>query len=391
MNSTKVLKVPQPDQFQNQFWSRPPFKIEKISKAPLKTHYEPKPFPLKKEQVANPSKKLMKEEEKGKWVYQNKENFSINDNSFTEMVKLPITKTPNKAKKFTSPSFLQLEKEVKLSSFELNHQESSGDFYDEERIAFEDEYGIDKDDIFKIDETDDFEDQNVLAENHENLDSALLRNENNETQQNQQENDSCSGLKKGIDNDAIIADVSTVDGLSMYEDLLEYTQKKIPEDEELEKIDIFFSGLVSKQEANDNVTHIDCNFSKANEEDFEEEKINTCLNKTPSENYPMLVDFKEDDYEMDIERAFNNGAMLEETVPLMKKHSYRMERGLSLFEEQQDMFMDDVSMNLSKKNSRERSYSKFTEDDWYRKDWRNHAITEQSIMSVDEKEFEDME
>mmetsp|Transcript_14111 Transcript_14111/g.15789 ORF Transcript_14111/g.15789 Transcript_14111/m.15789 type:complete len:208 (+) Transcript_14111:632-1255(+) len=177
----------------------------------------------------------------------------------------------------------------------------------------------------------------------------------------------------------------------MYEDLLEYTAKKQPEDEELENIDIFLADVVSKIEPNDNVTHFDCNFSKVNEDDFEEEKINTCLNKTPSESFPVLVDFKDDDYEMDLEKAFKNGPLCEDSVPLMKKHSYRMERGFSLFEEQPDMFIEEIPMKLNSKNSRERSYSKFTDDDWYKKDWRNHAITEQSIISVNENKCEEME
>jgi len=104
----------------------------------------------------------------------------------------------------------------------------------------------------------------------------------------------------------------------------------------------------------------------------------------------MMVDFKDEDYDMEMEKALLNSPMFEETVPLMKKHSYKMERGLSLFEEHPDMFTDDFKVEIQKISLRERSYSKFTEDEWYRKEWKNHVATDQSNLSAKDQKFENI-
>ena len=104
----------------------------------------------------------------------------------------------------------------------------------------------------------------------------------------------------------------------------------------------------------------------------------------------MMVDFKDEDYDMEMEKALLNSPMFEETVPLMKKHSYKMERGLSLFEEQPDMFTDDFKVEIQKISLRERSYSKFTENEWYRKEWKNHVATDQSNLSAKDQKFENI-
>lgn len=391
MNCTKVFKASHSEQFPNQFCNRAPFKIEKMPKHQIKREYPPKPFPLKKEHVANPTKKRLKEEEKGRWNFQNKENTSYNATSFGELIKLPVDSQTPKKQKFFSESLKQLEKEVKLANLEFNHQERPGDSYNDERVALEDEYGLPEDNMFKIDVTDEYEEQEDLAQEYENLNSSHPLNKSAVTPPTEEVQDSCDGLKKGIDNDAIIAELSTVDGISAIEEFMESSTKKKSEDEELENIDIFFHDLKAKPEGVENFTHYDCNFSKVNEDDSEEEKINTCKNQLTSEKFPMLVDFKEDDYEMDIEKILYNHAMYEETVPLMKKSSLRMERGLSLFEDHADGFLDDFPMKLEKTNSRERSYSKFTEDEWYKRDLPKNLDNENSQQCKEEDKFEDIQ
>lgn len=391
MNSTKVLKPAHSEQFESQFCHWPPFKVEKMPKHTLKRDFPPIPFPLKKEHVANPTKKRLNEEEKGKMAIQNKENVGHNTTNLQKLIK-PSNPTPEGGKKkYFSQSLKLLEKEVKLAQLEFSHQEGPGDFYDDERVALEDEYGLPQDDIFKIDATDEYEEQPKTPQKFENFNDSEKLNKQSLTPRNEAPQDSCDGLKKSIDNDALIADVSTVDGLSMYEDLLEYTTKKQPEDEELEKIDIFFHDLKGKAESGENLTNFDCNFSKANEEDFEEEKINTCKNQTPSESYLLPVDFKDEEYELDLEKALYNSPMCEEPIPLMKKSSLRMERGLSLFEDPSGGFLDDLKLHNQNEIARERSYSRFTEEGWYPKDFENNIVPEPSIPTVQEQKFEDIQ
>lgn len=390
MNSTKVMKVPHSEQFMDNFYPAAPFKIERFPKHPLKRDSLPKPFPLKKEHVANPTKKRLNEEEKGKWSFNNKENLGYNKRVIGEVVKMPpVSHTPTKPRYFSS-SLKKLEKEVKIAQFELTEKEGPGDLYNDERLALENEYGLDQDDIFNFDAEDEYEEQDELAEKYENLNNSHPINNIRTTQEREENQETCDGLKKGIDNDALIADVSTDDEVSLYEDYIVFIKRNQSEGEiENNEISAFDSQM--KPDVIGNPSLYDCGFSKAFEEDFEEEKINTRQNKSPSESYLMMVDFKDDDYEMDLEKALHNSPMYEQTVPLMKKSSLRMERGLSLFEDHSGGFLDDFPAELQKKQSRERSYSKFSEDAWYNKEWHNNFITEQSHASCVEEKFEDIQ
>lgn len=391
MNSTKVLKYTNVEHISNNFMAPAVFKITRFPKPLVKSPYPPKPFPLKVTHVANPPKMYQKEEEKVRRPLQNKENLNVNKPFAKKMEKLPSLLGTGNSLPQKVTKLVKLEPEVKLTGVEFKKQFSSEDLYTDERVALEDEYGLPKEDIFHIDETDNFEIQSVPADNYENLNTAQRREQESSSNSNGEATEGCSGLKKGIDNDAIIADISTMDGLSMYEDIIEGTQKKLWEDEDYENLDIFFTENKQKSEANDNLTHFDCTFSKAHDEDFEEEKVQKSVNKTPSEKFPFHVDFKDEDYEGEFDHLFYDVPMMEDSVPLFKKQSYKQERGLSLFEEEVKLFREDLSSRFGNEDCRNRSLSKITVDDWYKKDWRNHALTENSGVSVAENECANME
>lgn len=396
MNSTKVLESQYPEQFSDLFWNQPVFKVTKFPRHCLKEPFEHKPFPLKKEHVATPSNRFLNEEEEGKWIYHNKENLSLNQNA-KQVNNAPKVEKLKSLQTRQLMGLIKIEKEVKLTDFDMIHQSELEENYDEERVALENEYGLPSDDIFEINETEEFEAQIEIAESYNNLNNSHPMNQENSQEEVQPSTETCDGLKKGIDNDAIIADISTMDGLSMFGDLLEINEKKVWEDEELENIKIFFSDLGADCEASENLTHFDCTISKCHEEDLEEEKINTHVNKTSSENFPMVVDFQDEDYEMAFESAFYISPLDEQSVPLMKKTSYRLNRGFSLFEDSPEMFVEDPSNRFKGDASRQRSYSKFTEDEWYKMDWRNQMIVDKAdaylqqvkdnIMQVDEPEY----
>jgi hypothetical protein len=386
MNSTKVLESSYPKQFSDLFWKKPVFKVTKLTRHCLKEPFDPKPFPLKKEHVANPSNMFVKEEEKGTWIYHNQENLNINHNinAINNVHKSKDKKNIKTLQKLQQVGLVKIEKEVKLTDFEINHQLESDEYYTEERVALENEYGLPSDNIFEINETEEFENQPEFAESYQNLNNSHPMNqEYTKKEEEQPSTETCDGLKKGIDNDALFADVSTMDGLSMFGDLLEIVEKKIWEDEELENIEIFFPDLIVEGNASENLTHFDCTISKGHEEDLEEEKIDTHVNKTTSEIFPLVVDFQEDDYEMSFESAFYN-PLIEQSVPLMKKQSYRLNRGFSLFEDAPEMFAEDPSNRHINDTSRQRSYSKFTEDEWYKMDWRNPMMVDQPDTYLNE-------
>lgn len=391
MNSTKVLKYTNVEHISSNFMAPAVFKITRFPKPVVKSPYPPKPFPLKVTHVANPPKMYQNEEEKVRKPLQNKENLNVNKPFAKKMQKNPTPVETGITLQRKVTKLIKLEPEVKLKGVELKKQCSSEDLYTEERVALEDEYGLTRDDLFQIDETDNFEAQSMDVENYENLNVPQHTEQESSTNVNGEAAEGCSGLKKGIDNDAIIADISTMDGLSMYEDIIEGTQKKLWEDEDYENLDIFFTENKQKSEANDNLTHFDWNISKAHDEDFEEEKVQKSVNKTPSEKFPFQVDFKDEDYEGEFDHLFYDAPMLEDSVPLFKKQSYKQERGLSLFEEEVKLFREDLSNRFDYEDCRNRSLSKITVDDWYKKDWRNHALTENSGASAAENECANME
>lgn len=331
------------------------------------------------------------EEEKAKKAQQNKENVSLNKSVFPKMQKIEQDKKPSLVNTTLKTSPKYSEKEVKLTSGNLNKQGSVDDMYTEERVAIEDAYGIPNDELFKLDETDDYETQSMVAGNYEKLNTVQPSELERDSNLNDGPTETCNELKKGIDNDFIIADITTMDGLSMYEDLLEGTEKKTWEEEDYENINIFFRDVYQQSDAPFATSHIDCTISKGHDEDFEEEKVQKPANKTSSENFPMMVDFKEDDTEMDFESAFYTSGMVENSVGLKKNKSNRQERGFSFFENSPPMFAPDFSSNLGESIGRNRSLSKITVDEWYRKDWRNPVPSEKSGFSHIEHEEEKMD
>lgn len=365
----------------------PVFKVTRYQKEHLKNAYPAKPFPLSKNHVANPPKMYHKEEEKVKRNQNNKENITINRREISKLQKLEKPQKSHSGESRKLPALNTLEKEVKLTSVEFNKQKSSDELYNDERIALEDEYGLNKDDLFKLDETDDYETQSMLAESYEKLNSTHPMNQISNSNNNGDSTETCNDLKKGIDNDEIIADITTMDGLSMYEDILEGTQKKLVEDEEIENLNVFLKDVYQQSESQ---FLLDSN-TKIKPDSLEEEKVAKTGNKSTSENFQMMVDFKDDDYEMDFEAAFYNVPTPEASVPLFKKNSSRQERGFSLFEDSPQMFESEYFNKQSDVMGRNRSMSKITVDDWYKKDWRNHAPTEKSGLSVTEKDCDDMD
>lgn len=369
----------------------PIFKITKCPRVTMKGAFVQQPFPLSTSQVTNPLRLYQMEEEKAKKINQNKENISLNKPVFPKMQKIEaekkgvVSNTPSKVAPNSS------EKEVKLTSGNLNKQGSVDDMYSEERVALEDAYGLPNDELFNIDETDDYEVQSMDGGNYEKLNNASPTEQESDSNENDEPTETCNELKKGIDNDFIIADITTMDGLSMYEDILEGTEKKLWEDEDYENINIFFRDVYQQSDAPFATSHFDCAISKCHDEDFEEEKVQKPLNKTTSENFPMMVDFKEDDTEMDFESVFYTSVMLDSSVNLRKNKSNRQERGLSFFEHSPQMFAPDFSSNLGESIGRNRSLSKITVDEWYMKDWRNAVHSEKSGFSRIEKEEDKME
>jgi PBP1b-binding outer membrane lipoprotein LpoB len=79
--------------------------------------------------------------------------------------------------------------------------------------------------MFQIQENEKFESQSMSHEQELNLNNSQAVDLLNGPVEGNTGEGNCNGLKKGIDNDAIIADISTMDGLSMYEDIIEDTQK----------------------------------------------------------------------------------------------------------------------------------------------------------------------
>lgn len=184
-------------------------------------------------------------------------------------------------------------------------------------------------------------------------------------------------LNKGIDNDVIVADLSTLDGLSLYGDMFDQYQKKCFEDE-YENIDLIIEDFNSPLYEADNMNQYDNTVSKGHEEDFEEEKkIQKPFFRSSPEKYSYIIDFKDEDYEMEIQENFYNSPMIEDNILLQKKYSYRTERSISLLEEQAILFADDIQPKICESPNRERSFSKVVEDEWYRKDWRLKNYNEQ--------------
>jgi hypothetical protein len=352
---------------------------------------------MEKDMKLSRSKFYRMEEEKANTFVINKENISYNEPGVSELQN--ILKTEKSKYKYFNrrPEFKKQEKEVKLNEVEFGAQDSSRDQYNDERVALEDEYGLPKDDMFQIQENEQFESQSMSHEQELNLNnSQVVDLLNGSVEGNAGEGD-CNGLKKGIDNEAIIADISTMDGLSMYEDIIEGTQKKQWEDEDLENVDIFFTDSHPRSEVNDNITHFDWSHSKGFEEDLEEEKVQKSVGKISSENFPKSVDFRDEEIDMEVEALLYDPQFFEESVPLLKKNSYREERGFSFFEEQPLMFPEEFSLNSNISGLRNRSMSKLTLDDWYGKDWRSNNFqndycptfkaNNQEEMQVEEPEY----
>lgn len=372
-------------------WVEPVFKVTRFPRPVLKEPYFIDSCRMKKDMMLSRPKLYRMEEEKASTIDANKENFSYNEPDFRELQKI-LKSEKSKYKYFNRKSeFENQEREVKLADVEIEIQDSSKDQYNDERVAIEDEYGLPKFDMFQIQETEQFESQSVVHEQEQNsINSQVVDRSNGPVEENVDEGN-CNGLKKGIDNDAIIADMTTMDGLSVFEDIIEGTQKKQWEDEDLENIDIFFADSHPRSEANDNLTHFEWSQSKGFEEDLEEEKVQKSVGKISSENFPKSVDFREEDADMEVEALMYNSQFFEESVPLLKKNSYREERGFSLFEEKPLMFPEEFSLNSKISGLRNRSMSKLTSDDWYGKDWRNHHFQNDYCPTFKPEDHEGME
>lgn len=399
MNSTKVLKQPNFEHMPHSMVGHPAvFKIRRCHKPFYKEPFKPAPFPLKVDSYPNPPKMYQMEEEKAKKPSLEKENISLNSWAQRRMEMKPVAIGAKPTQHDVTPKpkvqkLVKLEKEVKLTGVDLNMQSPLIEKYDDERLALEDEYGIPQDEMFTLNGTEDYEEQSHIEEITENMNELRVSPTNSNS--NDEVRSQCDGLKKGIDNDAIIADYSTIDGLSVFEDIIQGIKKKEFEDEEYENVDIFFPDTQPKSDIYDGVTHFDCTVSKGNDEDLEEEKIDTKVNKTPSENF-ALVDFMEDTHDFGFDPHFYNSPMLEQDVPLLKKNSLRPERGMSLFEEQEQIFAEDFSLKISDFQLRNRSLSKVTVDEWCNKEWK-HGVSEmdpshdgqtnQEPMEVDEPEY----
>lgn len=158
--------------------------------------------------------------------------------------------------------------------------------------------------------------------------------------------------------------------------MFDQLQKKCFEDE-YENIDIVIEDLNSPHYDAENINQYDVTISKGHEEDIEEEKIQKPFYRSSPEKYSYMIDFKDDDYEMEFQENFYNTPMIEDNILLQKKYSYRTERSISLIEEQAILFADDIHPKLYESPNRERSFSKVVEDEWYRKDWRLKHYNEQ--------------
>lgn len=292
------------------------------------------------------------------------------------------------------------EKEVKLTSVEFEADEKYNKIYSDERLAIEDTYGLPSDDVFEIDVNDHFDSQSESAFECHNFDESIQTNldlvpvNNGDTH-----NEDFGNLKKGIDNDAVIADISTMDGLSIYGDYLDNICKKCyeddnEEDEELAKIDIFLTDVPMQDELISNHTRFDCTISRNNDDDNEEEKIQTTPTKYDKEGFPIMSEFRDDDYHFEFDHGLYDTPMIDE-VSLVKRSSHKTDRCMSLFEDTPRPFSLDF-FKQDKFNPRERSHSKFTEIDIYKGEWRNclqfekhsSALHNDVVMLPSQKEFD---
>ena len=365
MNSTKLMKTPNLE-YLGSGWMHPRiFDIQRIPRSSLKDPFFNGPFPLKKNHVSYTAKKYDVEEEKVNGQLANKENVSSNNASSINSNNLPGSQKSRLGNFTGTFKFTGWKNDKKCGHLEQAIKNSSQDLYTEERVVLENEYGLPTDDMFRLTQDEAFETQPLAPENFENTHNEARAEEQVPPATNEESEPTCNGLKKGIDNDAIIADISTMDGLSMYEDILEVTQKKAWEDEEYENIDIFLTETYPRSEVNDNVTHFDCGQSKGLDEDFEEEKVQKSVSNK------IMGDFWGEDYEMDFESLLIKPQMMEESVPLHRKNSKRDERGLSFFDERSMMLSEEFNLDSNGQGLRNRSLSKITVDEWYWKDWRN--------------------
>ena len=390
MSSTKILKNAAYEQLPHNMMDQRLFTITKTCPpnfiSPNITNLNP-PVP---NPIQRTNKK--KEEEKVGGNLANKENKNICNIKPINFIK-EVKKSPKKLKaipKVEKP--IIIEKEVKLDCIEGLNSNELNEPYNDERVALEDEYGLDQDDLFDFSDLDQFETQSLHNENVHEFDQKVTH-----TQQisvdHHENSDSCSGLKKGIDNDAIVADLSTLDGLSLYGDMLDQLQKKCFE-EEFENIDIIIEDFNSPHYEAENINHYENTMSKGHEEDLEEEKIHKPFYKSSPEKYMYIMDFKDDNYDMDFHEDFYNTPMIEESVSFQKKFSNRTERSISFFEEQNALFAEDLHQKFSNLPNRERSFSKVSEDQWYRKDWRLKHYNDQphgmnDALSYNHKEIEE--
>lgn len=123
------------------------------------------------------------------------------------------------------------------------------------------------------------------------------------------------GLNKGIENDLLIADISTMDGLSMYEDMFEANQKKFWDEYE-ENVDIPILNCNVSPDEKDG--YADCTMSKGNDKDLEEEKVHKFAGKFSPESFPYKIEFKDEEYDMDFDYDFYNSPMIDADVSLRK-------------------------------------------------------------------------
>lgn len=137
---------------------------------------------------------MKKEEEKVGRNLINKEN--KNTSNLKQASASKVTKKPQKKQvaKTKKAKHVVEEKEVKLTSIENLKSLESKEPYNDERLALEDEYGLDQDDLFDISDFDHYETQSLHNEVTEEFDQIITSSQQISVDQ-QESSENCGGLK----------------------------------------------------------------------------------------------------------------------------------------------------------------------------------------------------
>ena len=355
------------EDFNSKYMPNPIFRITRFDRSSLKPVCGAKPFLIKPGSFKNQNNVRKKEEEKLKPQYVHKIgnveklvkptfNFSKTEN---ELHYMDTTKSAQMVK--------SLEKEVKLSNMESLADEKFDKQYSDERLAIEDTYGLVEDDMFDINQNNEFETLSETARDYQGLNQSHPMNQDDMPVATNESGDHCDGLKKGIDNDAVIADISTMDGLSVYGDLLNSNSKKYWMFDQIDGINVLIDDslnhpLDGNKSSNKHRNHT---IGRNYEDNIEEEKVQHSPTKYENDDFPMMIDFEINQRLMDTSMA--------DDIQLVKHNSYKQARCMSLFEEESRMFAQDFGQDHT---LRDKSFSDISEKEWYDRDWKNPTTFE---------------